>query len=81
MAGSSAAVMEAPAPKTVQELVFEGDEVPKEYSHVECGELPNDAFPYMEIPTIDVGLLGSSSTADELQKLRSALSTWGCFQV
>ncbi|KAF3453063.1 hypothetical protein FNV43_RR03496 [Rhamnella rubrinervis] len=74
--------MEAPAPKTVQELVFEEEEIPEKYIHREYGGHTNDAFPYMEIPTIDIGLLVSSSNsaADEIQKLRSALSTWGCFQ-
>jgi isopenicillin N synthase-like dioxygenase len=77
-----AAQIELPAPKTVQELVFEGEEVPEKYIQKEDGGLINDAFPYMEIPTIDIGLLesSSSSAADELQTLRSALSTWGCFQ-
>lgn len=78
-----AAQMEAPAPKTVQELVFEGEEIPEKYIQKVHGGLTNDALPYLEIPSIDIGLLVSSSNsaADELQKLRSALSSWGCFQV
>lgn len=40
------------------------------------------AFEGKEEPVIDLDLLlNASSSADELEKLRSALATWGCFLV
>ncbi|GMN47351.1 hypothetical protein TIFTF001_016533 [Ficus carica] len=68
--------------ESVQELILKG-EVPDKYIQYDkiTGE-PQDAnFPAMDIPVIDLGLLRNSSTsAHELVKLRSALSSWGCFQ-
>lgn len=72
--------------KTVQELVENGDELPQRYVWRD----PSDYGPIdltvplaTEIPVIDVGRLVSSSSAmdAELEKLRFALSSWGCFQV
>jgi hypothetical protein len=38
--------------------------------------------PLIEIPVVDLGLLTSPLTsAQELEKLKLALSSWGCFQV
>ena len=67
--------------KSVQELVLNGDELPENYIHKDRdgGDLD---VPLVEIPVVNLGQLKSLSTSkEELQKLRSALSTWGCFQV
>ncbi|POO01322.1 Oxoglutarate/iron-dependent dioxygenase [Trema orientale] len=63
--------------KTVQELAFRGEEVPENYIYKD-GYSGDTNAPVMEIPVIDIGLLGTS--AEELERLKSALSTWGCFQ-
>ncbi|KDP30168.1 hypothetical protein JCGZ_18205 [Jatropha curcas] len=42
----------------------------------------NTSVPLIEVPIVDIGLLKSPLTrTEELHKLRSALSSWGCFQV
>ena len=65
-------------PRTVQELAAKGEEIPQNYLHKEGdGGAPN--APPMDVPVVDIALLSSSS--EELQKLCSALNTWGCFQV
>ncbi|XP_048335243.2 protein SRG1 [Ziziphus jujuba] len=69
--------------KTVQELAS-GEQVPERYIQRDGdGGFLIDAFPIMDIPTIDLGLLllNSSDAAQQLEKLRSALNTWGCIQV
>lgn len=78
----------APAPaktqlpqKSVQELVINGEELPENYIRKD-GDRGILDVPLVEIPVVDLGLLASSSTSgEELEKLRSALSSWGCFQV
>ncbi|PON68555.1 Oxoglutarate/iron-dependent dioxygenase [Parasponia andersonii] len=57
-------------------------EVPEKYIKKDRnGEPLDDHFPVMEIPVIDLGVLWTSSNSrDELEKLRSALGSWGCFQ-
>ncbi|KAL5547725.1 hypothetical protein UlMin_002956 [Ulmus minor] len=66
--------------KTVQELAFTAQELPESYIQKACDVGALDA-PAMEIPVIDLGLLGNYSTsADELNKLQLALGSWGCFQ-
>lgn len=45
-------------------------------------EYLNDAFPVMDIPAIDLGLLMTSSGVEqELEKLQSAFNAWGSIQV
>ncbi|PIN22215.1 Iron/ascorbate family oxidoreductase [Handroanthus impetiginosus] len=72
--------------KQVQEMVENGDELPHRYiwsdMNSNYGPVDLNVPPATEIPVIDVGRLVSSSSAmdDELVKLRSALSSWGCFQ-
>ncbi|KAK6126914.1 hypothetical protein DH2020_039344 [Rehmannia glutinosa] len=71
--------------KTVQELVKDGDEIPDRYIWRESsdyGAVDPTVTLTAEIPVIDVSQLGLSSSAmdAELVKLRSALSSWGCFQ-
>ncbi|KAL0345397.1 UNVERIFIED_CONTAM: Codeine O-demethylase [Sesamum radiatum] len=71
--------------KPVQELVENGDELPQSYIWRDNGDYGAIDFSVplaTEIPVVDVSLLVSSSSAmdPELVKLRSALSSWGCFQ-
>ncbi|GMH16784.1 hypothetical protein Nepgr_018625 [Nepenthes gracilis] len=72
--------------KPVQEIAEGGgDVVPERYIHREIsGAGSFDAtLPYMDCAPIDLQLLSSSSPnrQEELDKLRSALHSWGCFQV
>jgi hypothetical protein len=68
-------------PKAVQELVINGDQLPERYIH-KGGDVGVLDVPLVQIPVVDIALLSSFSTStEELQKLRSALSSWGCFQV
>ncbi|KAF4369097.1 hypothetical protein G4B88_020875 [Cannabis sativa] len=63
--------------KTVQEVVLEGGQVP-EYFLYKDGHGGSRDVPFIDIPIVDVGLLATSS--QELQKLNSALTNFGCFQ-
>ncbi|XP_022730416.1 protein SRG1-like [Durio zibethinus] len=72
-----------PQAKTVQELAaIDCKEVPERY--IRKGDnsgAPHASFPVFDVPTIDLDLLSSSSTSgEELEKLRSALSSCGCIQ-
>lgn len=71
--------------RPVQELAEDGGELPQGFI---CKDFPygliNSSVPLMDIPVLDFSRLSSSSdsTADEeLAKLQSALTSWGCFQV
>ncbi|GMY35765.1 protein SRG1-like [Fagus crenata] len=67
--------------KTVQELVLSGEELPGNYIQKDRNVVDLDV-PLVEIPVVDLGLLTSLSTSkEELEKLQSGLSSWGCFQV
>ncbi|KAL7189826.1 hypothetical protein ACSBR1_039461 [Camellia fascicularis] len=77
--------------KTVQEMSKDGDEPPQNYI-VRDNTLfgPIDTSPPLAlIPVIDISLFLTSPSSlhsslqeeTELEKLRSALSSWGCFQV
>ncbi|XP_059636585.1 protein SRG1-like [Cornus florida] len=70
--------------KSAQELFINGDEPPPRYIVKESNFGSIDSSPPLApIPTIDVSLLlpsSSPSSIQELDKLRSALSSWGCFQ-
>ena len=68
--------------KLVQEISQRGDQVPEKYIH-------KDGFPqaidapdelWRDTLVVDFSLL-SSFDDNELAKLKSALSNWGCFQV
>lgn len=75
---SPAQEVETLPPKKVQEK-----EIPQKmiYKGSDAGSL-DTCLPLIDIPTIDFGLLTSpESSAQELEKLRSVLSSWGCFQV
>lgn len=64
---------------SVQELMNRGAEVPDRYRYQDppFGAI-SSSFPSVEIPVIDFNHL---TTPEEIQKLHSALSSWGCFQV
>lgn len=74
--------------KTVQEILMIGDEPPQEYiskqSNFGSVDFSHSLAPI--IPIINIGLFSLSSSHDskevesELEKLRSALSSVGCFQ-
>ncbi|KAL3532273.1 hypothetical protein ACH5RR_005794 [Cinchona calisaya] len=69
--------------RLVQELAEDDGELPERFI---CKDTPHglitSSLPLMDIPVIDFSHLSSSSaTTDELQKLQSALSSWGCFQI
>lgn len=68
--------------KSVQELVNYSDNLPMNYIYEEGGVGFRDALLSSDIPVVDLQKLTSPSTAQqELAKLRSALNSWGCFQV
>ena len=74
---------EKPKFKTVQEVVAANEGLPERYLQPLTGgheEQPlNGPVPEMDIPSIDLSLLLSSSEEgrQELSKLHSALSKWG----
>ena len=78
-------------PKSVQEMSIDGDEPPQQYIVRDNNFGPIDTSPPLApIPVIDISLFSSSPSSlqsskeeeeKELERLRSALSTWGCFQV
>ncbi|KAK3039962.1 hypothetical protein RJ639_027152, partial [Escallonia herrerae] len=82
--------MMASVAKTVQQMSIDGDEPALPYIIKENPFGAIDTFPPLaEIPVIDISLFSSSPSssahspkeaADELEKLRSALTSWGCFQ-
>uniref|UniRef100_A0A803LH20 Fe2OG dioxygenase domain-containing protein n=1 Tax=Chenopodium quinoa TaxID=63459 RepID=A0A803LH20_CHEQI len=69
------------ASKIVQELATKGGDIPEEYLYKDgypnAIDAPDDLW--RDDLLIDFSLL-SSSSAPELEKLRSALSQWGCLQ-
>ncbi|TKY48054.1 Codeine O-demethylase [Spatholobus suberectus] len=84
MEGISIVPVEALLSKRVQEMVQNGEQPPPPYvcRDDECAQ--NVPSASCSLPIIDFGLLSSPSPTtkqkEELQKLRSALSCWGCFQ-
>ncbi|KAF4349809.1 jasmonate-induced oxygenase 4 [Cannabis sativa] len=64
-------------PKSVQELALQGEQVPENFLYKD-GHGGSTDVPVMDIPVVDIGLLATS--AQELQKLNSALTNFGCFQ-
>lgn len=68
-----------PQAKTVQELAATNrNEVPERYiCKGDNGGVLDDSFPVLDVPTIDFGLLASSTAGgEELEKLRSAQLLW-----
>lgn len=72
-------------PKSVQETAISSKEPSEKYFYKGTdGGLLDASVPVVEIPVVDFGLITSSSSStntQELAKLRSALSSWGCVQV
>ncbi|KAE8709156.1 Calcium-binding EF-hand family protein isoform 1 [Hibiscus syriacus] len=72
--------------KRVQEMVINGEEPESLYICRDEKEAANGSSPLAPIPIIDLNLLSSSQLTSkaeeekELQKLKSALCSWGCFQ-
>ncbi|XP_058757926.1 protein SRG1-like [Vicia villosa] len=64
-------------PRSIQEMSMDGAEPPSEYLVKGNTFGSKDSPTLIQIPIIDVSLL---STESELEKLRSALSSAGCFQ-
>ncbi|KDP23162.1 hypothetical protein JCGZ_00345 [Jatropha curcas] len=78
-----AAEIESIMSKSVQELAIDGEESLEKYIQkgTDSGKC-NTSVSLIEVPIVDIGLLKSPLTrTEELHKLRSALSSWGCFQV
>ncbi|XP_050230959.1 jasmonate-induced oxygenase 2-like [Mercurialis annua] len=65
--------------KYVQEMSIDGDEPPPSFT---TKEILDPSPPLTSIPIIDLSLLSSPSSQQiqELQKLKEALGSWGCFQ-
>ncbi|KAM5548046.1 protein SRG1-like [Rosa sericea] len=81
---STPAKVELLATKTVQELLTEGELLvpPQKFILKDGIPLPNASVELMDVPVIDLGLLTPSSfSVEELDKLRSALTTGCCFHV
>ncbi|XP_057508502.1 protein SRG1-like [Actinidia eriantha] len=69
--------------KPLQELLIAGNNLPEKYIYKDSDYGVIDSSPPLtEIPVIDLSLLASSSPSgeDEVEKLKSALCSWGCFQ-
>ena len=87
MAGSPVATVVPPLAQSVQEMSVNGNEPPPQYFLKENSIQPMDSYlPSDPIPIIDISLLSSSSLSskggeEELEKLKSTLISWGCFQV
>lgn len=73
--------------KHVQQMSTDGDDPPPSYLVKDGTGITNPSPPLVPIPVIDLSLLSSSALlsskggVDELEKLKLALSSWGCFQV
>ncbi|KAK9060696.1 hypothetical protein SSX86_021402 [Deinandra increscens subsp. villosa] len=74
--------------KTAQQMSMDGDEPPSKYiinnNYTDKFGPLETSPPFAQVPIIDIGCFLSSSKQYgqqiELAKLRSALTTWGCFQ-
>lgn len=67
----------------MQEIEINNEDVPKQYIRDQQHNLALDsAVSSVKFPVIDLSLLSSftSEGTEELMKLHSALSSWGCFQ-
>ncbi|KAF3450913.1 hypothetical protein FNV43_RR07002 [Rhamnella rubrinervis] len=87
MAGVSLPSAENLLSKRVQEMVVNGEQPPHLYICRDDGDEADHqdvaASQLASIPIIDLGVVSESTTnkhVDELNKLHSALSSWGCFQ-
>ncbi|XP_057514717.1 protein SRG1-like isoform X2 [Actinidia eriantha] len=85
MAGVSVLSAEVLLSKRVQEMVLNGEEPPAPYISRDDDPSDDDDSTVSPIPIIDLSVLSHSTASteeyeEELQKLKSALHTWGCFQ-
>ncbi|XP_031249984.1 codeine O-demethylase-like [Pistacia vera] len=84
MAEASILPAEVLLSKRVQEMVLKGEEPPPKYVCRDGDAVHEVAAPFSMIPIIDLSLCASSTPGmgqqEELQKLKSALCSWGCFQ-
>ncbi|XP_059641097.1 codeine O-demethylase-like [Cornus florida] len=85
MAGVSTPSAELLLSKRVQEMVLNGEEPPALYFCRDGETIADAPSPISPIPIIDLSTLSCSTPStkeyeDELQKLKSALCSWGCFQ-
>ncbi|KAJ9692765.1 hypothetical protein PVL29_011719 [Vitis rotundifolia] len=83
MAGISVLPLDVLLAKRVQEMVLNGEDPPQPYICRDDDDSEDVSSSLSPIPIIDLSLFSSSApetTEKELQKLKSALSSWGCFQ-
>ncbi|KAL3507235.1 hypothetical protein ACH5RR_032617 [Cinchona calisaya] len=84
MAPTATALKSEELALSVEELSIEGNNPPKNYVVKDSESINSSRLPLLEVPTIDIGLLCSSSSSfqveEELKKLRSALSSFGYIQ-
>lgn len=83
MAGVSVLPLDVLLAKRVQEMVLKGEDPPQPYICRDGDGSEDVSSSLSPIPIIDLSLFSSSApetTEKELQKLKSALSSWGCFQ-
>ena len=87
MAAVSVVPMNVLLAKRVQEMVSNGEYPPPPYicgDGDDCEDFSSSSSSVCPVPIIDLSLFSSpapETTEKELQKLKSALSSWGCFQV
>ena len=87
MAGVSLLLADVLLAKRVQEMVLNGAEPPHLYICRDGTDQTEEDYSSLlsPIPIIDIKILSSPEPSSEqeveLQKLQSALSSWGCFQV
>ncbi|GMY34104.1 protein SRG1-like [Fagus crenata] len=84
MAGVSLPLADVLLSRRVQEMVLNGEEPPPLYICREGDTTKDVSAALSSIPIIDLSLFSSSAPSseqeEELQKLKSALLSWGCFQ-
>ncbi|XAR50521.1 Leucocyanidin oxygenase [Bertholletia excelsa] len=71
--------------KRVQEMVLNGEDPPAPYMSRDDEATEDDYSNESPIPVVNIGIFSSSTPSadeymEELQKLKSALQSWGCFQ-
>lgn len=85
MAGVTFLSAEVLLSKRVQDMVLNGEEPPPLYICRDGDANEDVSSASSSIPIIDLSLLSSSAPGskqeEELENLRSALCSWGCFQV
>ncbi|KAM7268177.1 hypothetical protein ACFE04_010343 [Oxalis oulophora] len=76
----SAAKLEI-ASNTVQQLIINNGQgqLPHKYFYNDHKEALDSSFPLLDVPIVDLSLLSNSREDIELEKLKSALSSCGCF--